>query len=270
MATPAFSATNMEEIKNIKEITAWRYGSAFGEIREKLIDDVFLELFINEKIQDSILTIDDNLRLLAMGHFFLSLQIRPEHILRNFSINGLRAKLSLAADIMASHYPDLCYKRVCSCRQSGEHVAADAFLPDNELTLAADKVRGIFADFQNSSLLFKETGGVHGAGLYTAAGEKMAFFKDISRHNCFSKAVGFLIENMELKTTAGPVAMMVSCRVNREIVRMAQRAGITILLTRAAPSASAYNEAVQSGLTLVGFVKAERFTVFSGRERVVS
>jgi len=260
----------MEEIKNIKEITAWRYGSAFGEIREKLIDDVFLELFINEKYQDSILTINDNLRFLSMGHFFLSLQIRPEHILRNISINGLRAKLSLAADIMASHYPDLCYKRVCSCRPYDAQTAARTFLPDHEMTLAADKVRNIFDDFQDSSELFKETGGVHGAGLYNAAGEKTSFFKDISRHNCFSKAVGFLIENISIKTPTGPVAMMVSCRVNREVIRMAHRAGIKILLTRAAPSLSAYREALQSGLTLVGFVKAERFTVFSGRERIVS
>lgn len=267
---PAFSAANMEKINNIKEITAWRYGSVFSDISEKLIDDIFLELFINDRLQDSILTIDDNLRWLAMGHFFLSLQIRPQHILRNVSLDGLRATLSLSEDIMADHYRDLCYKRVCSCRQSGEDVAADAFLPANELTLAAGKVSGIFEDFQNSSLLFKETGGVHGTGLYTDAGGKIAFFKDISRHNCFSKAVGFMIKNMELKATARPVAMMVSCRVNQEIVRMAQRAGIKVLLTRAAPSMSAYREAARSGMTLVGFVKADRFTVFTGRERIVS
>lgn len=138
---------------------------------------------------------------------------------------------------MASHYQDLCYRRVCSCRPSGGQVAASAFLPDNELTLAAGKVRGIFDDFQNSSLLFRETGGVHGVGFYTAA---------------------------------GPVAMMVSCRVNQEIVRMANRAGIKILLARGAPSFSAYRDAARSGLTLVGFVRADHFTVLSGKERIVS
>lgn len=260
----------MEEHKNIREITAWRYDSGFNEVREKLVDDIFLELFINDQFQDSILTIDDNLRWLAMGHFFLSLQIRPEHIRHNVSVNGLRATLFLAEDIIANQYRDLCYRRVCSCRPSGGQVAANAFLPDNELTLAADKVCGIFDDFQNSSLLFRETGGVHGVGFYTAAGVKTAFFKDISRHNCFSKAVGFMIENMPLQATAGPVAMMVSCRVNQEIVRMAHRAGIKILLARGAPSLSAYREAAQSGLTLVGFVRADHFTVLSGRERIVS
>ncbi|MBU4307027.1 MAG: formate dehydrogenase accessory sulfurtransferase FdhD [Candidatus Aminicenantes bacterium] len=253
-----------------REVDAWQYRSGFTAIDEKLIDDVFLELSINGKLQDSILTIRDNLRLLAMGHFFLSLRIRPEHILHHVSIHGLKAELTLAENIMESHYQNLCYKRVCSCRPSGARAAASTFLPDNELTLAADKVRNIYGDFQDSSALFKETGGVHGAALYNSAGEKAAFFKDISRHNCFSKTVGFLIENISMKTTAGPVAMMVSCRVNQEIVRMAQRAGIKVLLIRAAPSLSAYREALQSGLTLVGFVKEERFTVFTGRKRIVS
>jgi len=142
-------------------------------------------------------------------------------------------------------------------------------LPGSEWTLAAGRVRDIFADFQDSSDLFKETGGVHGAGLYTAEGKKAAFFKDISRHNCLSKAVGFLIDNPDAEF-GGSLTLMVSCRLNQEIVRMAQRAGIKILLTRAAPALSAYNEALRSGMTLVGFVKEDRFTVFTGRERIVS
>jgi formate dehydrogenase accessory protein FdhD len=252
-----------------REVNAWQYRSGFTAIDEKLIDDIFLELFINDHLQDSILTIDDNLRWLAMGHFFLSLRIRPEHILGHVSLDGRRATLSLAAEVMAGHYRDTCYQRVCSCRSSGGLVAADAFLPANEMTLAAGEVGGIFRDFQDSSLLFKETGGVHGAGLYTAEGKKAAFFKDISRHNCLSKAVGSLIDKPAAEI-GGPLALMVSCRVNQEIVRMARRAGIQILLTRAAPALSAYNEALRSGMTLVGFVKEDRFTVFTGRERIVS
>jgi formate dehydrogenase accessory protein FdhD len=259
---------NKVEDEYTREVNAWQYRSGFTAIDEKLIDDVFLELFINEKLQDSILTIRDNLRLLAMGHFFLSLQIRPEHISPNISLLGLKAELTLAENIIASDYPDLCYKRVCSCRPAAAHMDEEISLADNELTLEAARALEIFADFQDSSALFKETGGVHGAGLYSASGGKAAFFMDISRHNCISKAVGFLIE-LQAQKEIKPLAMMVSCRVNREIVRMAQKAGIKILMTRAAPALSAYSEALKSGITLVGFVKENRFTLFTGRERII-
>lgn len=259
---------NKVEDEYTREVNAWQYRSGFTTIDEKLIDDVFLELFINGKLQDSILTIRDNLRLLAMGHFFLSLQIRPKHIAPNISLRGLKAELTLAESVMASHYQGLCYKRVCSCRPAEALADGGISLPGSELTLAAGRVRDIFGDFQDSSDLFKETGGVHGAGLYFASGEKAAFFMDISRHNCISKAVGFLIE-LQAKKDIKPLALMVSCRVNQEIVRMVQKAGIKILMTRAAPALSAYSEALKSGITLVGFVKENRFTLFTGRERIV-
>jgi formate dehydrogenase accessory protein FdhD len=265
---PTFSAANMEIKKNIGVIAAWRYDSAFSEIREKLIDDVFLELYINEKFQDSILTIDDNLRLLSIGHFFLSLQIYPEHIVNNITLNGYKSKLVLAENIIEKYYKKLCYKRVCSCSAYRSLEAESICLPKNELAIKANIVANIFGDFQDSSDLFKETGGVHGVGLYTAGGEKAAFFKDISRHNCISKAVGFLIESNSKKTIAEPLLMMVSCRVNEEIIQMAGRAGIKILITRAAPSLSAYREAQRSGMTLIGFVREGRFTIFAGEKRI--
>lgn len=250
-------------------IAAWQYRSGFQPIWETLVDDVFLELYINGQFQDRILTVDDDLPRLATGHFFLSLRIPPERIAGRVTLEGLRASLSLPQDILDAPCRGSLYERVCSCRSPGGGAAADVFLPANEMALGAGRIPEILDDFQDSSRLFKETGGVHGAGLYAASGERAAFFMDISRHNCFSKAVGFMIENGPPGASVPPLALMVSCRVNAEIVRMARRAGIRILLTRAAPSLGAYREAERSGLTLVGFLKADRFTVFSGRERIV-
>jgi FdhD protein len=62
--------------------------------------------------------------------------------------------------------------------------------------------------------------------------------------------------------------LAVSGRAGYEVVQKAVAAGIPILVAVGAPSSLAVATAVRFGLTLVGFLRDDRFNVYSGRERL--
>jgi FdhD protein len=114
--------------------------------------------------------------------------------------------------------------------------------------------------------LFERTGGLHAAGLFTVAGELITLREDIGRHNAVDKVVGRAV--LDRKVPLASTLLAVSGRAGYEVVQKAVAAGIPMLVAVGAPSSLAVATALRFGLTLVGFLRGERFNVYSGPERV--
>jgi FdhD protein len=114
--------------------------------------------------------------------------------------------------------------------------------------------------------VFDRTGGLHAAGLFTSAGELLAVREDVGRHNAVDKVVGWAAREHRLPL-AGTV-LMVSGRVSFELAQKALMAGIPVLAAVSAPSSLAIDLADETGLTLVGFLRPPRMTVYAGGERL--
>ena len=113
---------------------------------------------------------------------------------------------------------------------------------------------------------FRETGGLHAAGIFTLAGEPEAVCEDVGRHNAVDKAIGtlFLAGRLPLSESV----LLVSGRASFEIVQKALAAGIPIVAAVSAPSSLAIDLACDSGMTLVGFLRGATFNVYCGGQRL--
>jgi FdhD protein len=114
--------------------------------------------------------------------------------------------------------------------------------------------------------LFERTGGVHAAALFTAGGELLCAREDIGRHNAVDKVVGRLLCDARIPATG--TILVVSGRAGYEIVQKSIAAGITTLAAVGAPSSLAVALAREFDQTLVGFLRGERFNVYSGAGRL--
>lgn len=114
--------------------------------------------------------------------------------------------------------------------------------------------------------LFSITGGLHGCGLFSAAGELLLAREDVGRHNALDKLTGALF--LEGKLPLDDTLLVLSGRASFELIQKAVLAGIPWVVAVGAPSSLAVSLAERYGLTLCGFVRGERMNVYCGFERL--
>ncbi len=114
--------------------------------------------------------------------------------------------------------------------------------------------------------VFKHTGGIHAAALFNERGELLILREDVGRHNAVDKVVGaFLMQPDNRQPKTDNRALLVSGRAGFELVQKCIVAGIPAMAAVGAPSSLAVQLARESGLLLIGFLRGDRFNVYSGR-----
>jgi FdhD protein len=115
---------------------------------------------------------------------------------------------------------------------------------------------------------FAATGGLHATGLFDAEGDLLCVREDVGRHNALDKVVGraFLDGLLPLSEHL----LCVSGRLSFELVQKAAVAGCPVLVAVGAPSSLAVELAADRGLTICGWTREGRTTVYSEPWRIAS
>jgi FdhD protein len=146
------------------------------------------------------------------------------------------------------------------------HVRGIGAVTGDGLTVDDEILARLGDALREAQTLFAKTGGLHAAGLFDRNGRLLVLREDVGRHNAVDKVVGhaFLGRRLPLREHI----VMVSGRASFEIVQKAAAAGVPIVAAVSAPSSLACDTADAFGMTLLGFVRGPRFTVYTGGQRV--
>jgi FdhD protein len=138
----------------------------------------------------------------------------------------------------------------------------------DDVRVAAATLAALPDRMRAAQRVFDRTGGLHAAGLFAADGTLLCVREDVGRHNALDKVVGWAFTR-GLLPLRGHV-LQVSGRASFELAQKAWLAGAPVLAAVSAPSSLAAELADDAGMTLVGFSRGDRFTVYAGAERVVA
>jgi FdhD protein len=139
-------------------------------------------------------------------------------------------------------------------------------LPSAEWQASGQVIRALPDLLREAQDIFRHTGGLHAAGLFTPEGRPLVVREDVGRHNAVDKVIGtqFLDGRFLLSRTI----LVVSGRASFELMQKALAVGIPILVAVGAPSSLAVQVAEEFGATLIGFTKHSGFNIYTGSERV--
>ncbi len=170
----------------------------------------------------------------------------------------------LARNFYAASSCGICGKASLEAVRS---MALGVLAGEDRFRIGAGAIHQMAAQLRRSQEIFGQTGGLHAAALFDCRGDLCLVREDVGRHNAVDKIVG-------AKWLAGalPITdqiLFVSGRASFELVQKAVRAGIPILAAVGAPSSLAVELAQASGMTLLGFVRDNRFNIYSADSRIL-
>ncbi len=139
-------------------------------------------------------------------------------------------------------------------------------IKENSPKISANLVLKLPKLMRENQVFFNKTGGIHASALFDEKGNLLCVKEDVGRHNAVDKLIGeyFLKNELPLNDKI----LVLSGRASFELMQKALMAGIPIVCAVGAPSSLAVQIAKEFNMTLLGFVREDKFNVYCGLESI--
>ena len=240
------------------------------EISEKVAKEAVLRIFLNEQEIVALSCTPYDQTYLAVGFLISDGFLKSKKEMK--SIDSSKDRVTV--------YTDSSYKIPESSQLRGiltsgcgkgktfanweEINPLEDILVNLDFSLSPQEVLEAMSQFEKRSELFRQTAGVHSAALADKSGI-ILFNEDIGRHNAVDKVMGeSFLKGIELKDKF----LVISGRVSSDIVSKLWICGLSVVVSRTAPTSLAVNMARKLGITLIGFARGKRMNVYSFPVRI--
>jgi FdhD protein len=267
------------------QIARWRAGD-WRDDRDQVAAEEPLQLLLDGKPLSIVMRTPGNDLELALGLLLAERVIRSLDDVARLRISAEAGenepRLSLTNDLVESNQidvylrsgggrrPERSFLATSACGVCGATTVESLALDFPHLRpgpiVDAAMLPGLSDRLREQQRIFESTGGLHAAGLFDERGGLELLREDIGRHNAVDKIVGRAL--LDDRLPLGRSVLAVSGRAGYEVVQKAVAAGIPILAAVGAPSSLAVATAERFGMTLVGFLRDDRFNVYTWPERI--
>jgi FdhD protein len=237
---------------------------------QTVIREVPIALYFNEKEFVTLLCAGNHLDELAIGFFYAEGLLQTPADLTAIRIDKEAGKVMISAKPYPALYEKLREKRTITSgcgKGTVFYNALDALLSKpvcSALTIRPPEVIRLIHDLNTLSDEYRQTHGVHNCAL-ASPGKLLVFRDDIGRHNAVDMIVGHAFLN---GLSLADKLLVTTGRLTSEIIIKAAKIGIPLIVSRNTATALAIEIAQSLNITLVGYVRAGRFLVYTGHERI--
>lgn len=240
------------------------------EQKQWVIKERPVTLYLNGKEVVTLLCAGHHLVELASGFFYAEGFITsPDEILKK-EIDEQAGRVEFTTSNDSGLTEKLWQKRTISSgcgKGSLFYYSLDALLSrriESSIRLSASQVLDRVEDLNHLSETYRRTHGVHNTAL--AAPDRIILFRDdIGRHNAVDMIVGHVFLN---SIPLDDKMLITTGRLTSEMLIKAAKVNIPVLVSRNTATSLAVELANSLGITLIGYARAGKFTVYSGRERI--
>lgn len=261
-------------MNGVAEVPAIFYaGKEWLAVDQEVAQEVPLVLIYNGAAHLVMLCSPVEMELLAIGFTLSEGIVAAYHQILSIEIaasgEGFEARLQIpneSAAVLRTRRRNLQSRTacgLCGSEQLADVLRMPAALDSGPPVSAAEILAGMHA-LSARQTINQQTGGVHAAGWWCDG--SLTVFEDIGRHNALDKLIGFLASQRQ----RGDGVLLISSRLSYDLIQKAARAQIPVIAAISAPSHLAIEQARQANMTLLGFVRDQRLTIYTHPERILA
>ena len=253
-----------------RDITSYDAGTV-KHIQDAVVEEYPLTMYLNGAELATMVCSPTGFDELAAGFLLGEGLVRQPSDLLEVRVNEEEGSLFIMTARGTSQHNGAGRRHITSgAGKSGTHFrfinAAREIPPNHSPALfAPPHLLEMIDQLQQRSATFVRTGGVHSAALADNDG-MICMFEDIGRHNAVDKVLGYAFLN---RIPSQDKILLLSGRIASEILLKAARAGIPLVLSRSAPTGLTIDLAEELNITVVGFARGKRLSIYTHPKRVL-
>ncbi|MEF2929880.1 MAG: formate dehydrogenase accessory sulfurtransferase FdhD [Methanobrevibacter smithii] len=248
-------------MKQIMEEKAQNYKNGkITDVTENVVKDSTITLTINNKIKRSLSAIEDSLKEFAVGYLFNENMVKTLEDIEKIEIDGNKINVEINDTLIKTKETVLCSDSSGGWRSKINNIEPVT----SNFQVKSDELIERIEELKNNAQIWQATGGTHVAGIVYK--DNFIVKEDVSRHVAVDKVIGYgILHDYDLSNCY----VIYSGRMPADMVIKIVRAGIPVLASNAAPAYSGCETAKKGNVTLVGFLRGQRFNVYNNKNRII-